>query len=209
MVRALYHRCCQSYLLADLDSTFMFYDLLCQAYRESGRPDSLTTDQLRDLKAIRTAVRTGVISKGQWLTEILPEVPPAATEEKRKQDDVVHAIHHLGLEKLRGILEDPVRLYNLEHPCGPYGRVDMVYQGERTVYPLEVKVGKGKHDLIGQICKYDLYHRLRLSYGFHERVRSVTVCGSYDSYTLAELKRNGILTLRYSLVDGRLSLGKI
>ena len=82
----------------------------------------------------------------------------------------------------------------------------MVYMGKDTIYPVEVKRGQGEHDLIGQISKYDLYHRLQSHYRHYEHVKSITICHSYNSFTIHELKKMDILTLSYTLTDSNISI---
>jgi hypothetical protein len=82
----------------------------------------------------------------------------------------------------------------------------MVYMGKKTIYPLEVKKDQGRHDLIGQLSKYDLFHKLYLHYKTYEAVQSVAVCGAYEPYTLRELKQLGFKPIAYSLKNEDLSL---
>jgi len=184
-------------MLGDFERTGMYYDLLREEFKVCGSTASLTTHQLTELSHIRTALRSGVIARGQWTQPsmaIMAETAPAEV----LQNDLVRLLHENCLGDLREILDDVVHLDNLEHPCPPYGRVDMVYRGTKTVYPVEVKKDCGDHDLVGQILKYDLYHRLRLHYKHYELVQSVTICRSYQQFALEELKRMGIVTLVYT-----------
>lgn len=113
-------------------------------------------------------------------------------------------IHMEGLNQLKEIFNDDVHIYNIEHPCGSYGVVDMVYKGRDTIYPVEIKRGKGEHDIIGQIGKYDLYHRLRLHYKHYTHVQPVTICNSYHKFALNELKQMKVFTLLYTLINNRI-----
>lgn len=200
MFETLYFFCYYSYLLGDLDKTRMYYTLLSKEFKTNGTPDSLKEHHLIELKEIREAVTTGNISRNKWVDENNTPGPPKS-EVKIKQTELVKRIHTQSLEQLSELLEDDLYLYSIEHPCKPYGAVDMVYMGRETVYPVEVKTGQGEHDLIGQINKYDLYHRLQLHLKHYEYVRSVTICNSYHPFTINELKKMGIQTLSYSLTD--------
>lgn len=186
----------------------MYYDILKDEMRIVGHANSLKKHQLEQLYLIRESLRSRQIVKQEWVdaTNYTPEKEDPA---QIKQKELVRNIHEAGLKQLREILEDKVELYNIEHPCDPYGRVDMVYMGNGTVYPIEVKCNQGGHDLIGQISKYDLSHRLKLHLKFYEQVKSVTICKSYHSYTLDRLKSLGIATLLYSGEGETLKLRKI
>ena len=89
-----------------------------------------------------------------------------------------------------------VSLYNIEHVC-EHGIVDMVFKGTDTIFPVEVKVGKGKHDLIGQIDKYVNHFTKQKILGHWNTVQGVTLCKKYDKFTLQTLKNNKIITLMY------------
>jgi len=197
MIEPLYFFCYYAYLSGDLEKTRMYFSIIREEYKSCGKPNSLKKHQLIELKKIKGALTTGNISRNKWLDETVIG-PSYSSEIKIKQVELVRRIHIDGLEQLKEILQDDLWLYNIEHPCGPYGAVDMVYMGKDTIYPVEVKRGCGKHDLIGQISKYDLYHRLQLHYKHYERVQSVTICNSYDPFTIRELQMMGIRMLSYS-----------
>ena len=200
MVESLYFSCYYAYLLGDLDQTQMYFEFLKDEFKTHGPKEFLKDHQLKELASIREAINTGVISKNKWIdSTIAPEIDKAPDID---QVELVKRIHLQGLGQLRQILGDDIRILNVEQPCPPYGRVDMVYKSKNTIYPIEVKRAQGQHDLIGQISKYDLYHRLRLHFKHYEFVRSVTICSSYNQHTLDELKSMGIKTLMYSTDDG-------
>jgi hypothetical protein len=202
LIETLYFLCYYAYLKADLEKATMYYALLRDEFREKGRRDSLREDQYRELAKVKRALDTGLIPTTMWLEEpntTLDTGDTSKPDHVMKQDKLVRLIHTQGLNYIKNILEDDVYLNNIEQPCAPYGAVDMVYMGKKTVYPLEVKKDQGRHDLIGQIYKYDLYHKLRLHYKFYERVQSVTICRSYDALTLEELKKMGVIPLIYSI----------
>lgn len=197
MIESLFFSCYYAYLLGDLEKARMYFSVIRDEFRITGTPDSLKPHQFLELKKVKEAITTGNISRNKWLEET-PAGPPRS-DVKIKQAELVRKIHTEGQEQLKEILQDDIYLYNIEHPCGSYGAVDMVYMGKKTIYPLEVKRGRGEHDLIGQISKYDLHHRLQLHYKHYEHVRSVTVCNSYDPFTIQELRTMGVLPLNYSL----------
>ena len=206
MFETLYFFCYYSYLLGDLKKTKMYYTLLKNEFKTCGTQYSLKKHQFLELKKIKEAINTGNIFRNKWIDENVPSGPPKS-DVKIKQPELVKRIHTQGLEQLKEILQDDgIILYNIEHSCHPYGAVDMVYMGKDTIYPVEVKRGQGEHDLIGQISKYDLFHRLQLHYKQYEHVQPVTICHSYQSFTIHELKKMDILTLSYTLTDSNISI---
>lgn len=205
MIDTIYHLCLYAYLKGDRKDASLYFDLLRDEFRHAGAKDSLSKEQYMTLRDIRQALSTGSVRPREWVADG-EEAPSGASGTDTKQDDLVRRIHMEGAGDLRKILGEDVRLQNLEHPCPPYGRIDMLYMSDSTAYPVEVKRKAGEHDLIGQILKYSLYMNLRLHYHLYNRVRPVTICAGYTPYALQELKSNGVETLVYSETDKRLKV---
>lgn len=184
----------------------MYYNFLKEEFKTRNQKTPLKPFQLFELKRIREALKSGNLPRGSWLDDTSIQGPPTQSTAKFKQDDLVWGINQ-NIDQLKKLFnEDQLYLYDIEYPCGPYGEVDMVFMGKGTIFPVEVKKDQGRHDLIGQIGKYDLFHKLRLHYRLYDFVQSVTICSSYDSFTIKELKKLRIKTLAYSVVDGSLNL---
>ena len=198
IIEALYFKCYYSYLKGNLDDTTMFYAMLKDEFKIDGTPTSLTEYQFQELAKVKSALDGGAVSSKGWLNEPVQTIQEQAMD--MPQRDLVRKIHLEGMGTLKGILDAQEAFYlaNLEHPCDQYGYVDMYYQDGCTAFPLEVKVGAGDHKLLGQIMKYDLYCRLHLHEKLYFRVQAVTICGSYEEFTLSELKRNRVIPILYS-----------
>lgn len=208
MIETLYFSCYSAYLLGDLNKTQLYYSMLRDEFKTSGNISILKNYQLTELKKIKTALDSGNISRNTWLDTITTQEPPQ-THVSMSQDDLVRKIHFEGLEQLKALLGTDLWLYNLEHPCGSYGAVDMVYMSNDTVYPVEVKKNRAEHDLIGQIIKYDLFHKLQLNLKYYEHVQSVTICGNYQPFVINELKQMNIIPITYSILENKIFLKKI
>lgn len=210
MVESLYFQTYKAFLLGDLTNAKMYFEFLVEEFRNKKNPKALSNNQLIVLKTIRSALQSGMIEKQQWVSESsIPLYNPQETP-NINQVELVRRIHFGGLKRLAELLQAPdLELYNIEHPCGAYGAVDMVYKSKDTVYPVEVKRHEGKHDLIGQIGKYDLHFKLNLSLKHYESVQPVTLCNSYNPHTLAELKRLSVITLRYNITDDSIKIDPI
>jgi hypothetical protein len=204
MIETLYFYCYYAYLLGDLENAQMYYDILRQEFK-TAKQDQLKSHQYLELKKIKEALVSGNISRCQWLNEPVPVMAPAQSVDI-KQKELIRRIHFGALDNLKELLQDDIYLYEIEFPCPPYGFVDMVYRGKNTVYPIEVKRDQGKHDLIGQICKYDLFHRLKLHQKHYEFVKSVTICQSYQTHVLREIKQLDILPMCYNMENKGISL---
>jgi hypothetical protein len=210
LIETLFYHTYYSYLLGDIEKTQMYFAMLKDEFRARADRTALTTYQLQELKKIRTALHTGTIATDQWVTEVQsPETKEK--EDAPKQNDLVKRLHEDAVGSLRSYVgsNESFEIYNVEHPCGPHGRVDMVYRDSETMYPVEIKRNEGQHDLIGQIAKYDLYFKMHLHLKMYKRVQPVTICRGYNSHVLSELKRMCVETLRYAIVNKRLVLEKV
>lgn len=205
MLETLYYSCYHSFLTGDQQKTHIYYNLLKEEFRKKGTKESLKPSHLVELKKIKNALNTGFSAMMTWDQDHFEGPSAPQLPAPFSQDFLIRHIDK-NVHLLAELLKDNLYLYNLEHPCESYGNVDMVYMGASTVYPVEVKKDQGQHDLIGQIYKYDLYHKLRLRYKMYDAVQSVTICQSYDAYTLSHLKRLGIKTLLYTLDGEKLQL---
>lgn len=195
-----------SYLKGDYTETLMYYNMLRTEFNEKKNADALSTAQLYELAKVRKALNIGRIETSSWVKENTTDTVGSLEKTEVHQKDLVRKLHETGLLKIQECLGDTVSIYNIEHPCPPYGYVDMVYMGVDTVYPVEVKRHEGRHDLVGQIDKYTLYFKLLLHYKLYRRVQPVTICGSYDNHTLAELKRVSVVPLRYAVLKNEVAI---
>lgn len=198
MFKALYFSVLYSFLKGDIESTRMYFDFLREESKVKKATDAFDITQLRKLKEIREALSTGTIASKKFIDQELHAEEKPEEDTTIRQTELVRKIDEEGLNDLKEIMKkDDFTLYNLEHPCAEYGRVDMVYSARETYYPLEVKIREGRHDLIGQIEKYVRHFMLYLHYGIYKEVCGITVCRSYEGYVLDELKRIGVIPLKY------------
>jgi hypothetical protein len=210
VIETLYFYTYYAYLLGNLKDAEMYYGFLKEEFKESGRQDSLEAHQLLELKRIKHAICTGDIAQASGIDCPVLSGPQAEAPSSTAQKELVKEIFLQGTDQLKRILDEKgLYLYNIEHPCGEFGNVDMAYRGEYTAYPIEVKKDQGKHDLIGQINKYVLFHRLQFHLKHYKFVKPVTICQSYLPYVQKELKKYGVLTLIYQRSDNALKLVEI
>ena len=214
MIKTAYFKCYYAFLKKDLDETRVYYEILRDELKKTKDPSVLSREKLIELRKIRDALKTGDLPANRWVTDDTLEKlnKPHQSPFTGNQDDLARKIHFEAKDSLRGLIEaeDDFYLYNLEHPCGIYGFIDMVYADKCTHYPVELKKDEGKHDLISQIYKYDLSLKLHLHLGFYEKVQPVTICASYQNNVLKELKSIGVIPLRYLLnFEGDIRLSRL
>lgn len=213
MIETLYFKCYYAYLKKDLEETRMFFEMLRDELSKTKLKNPLPKEYLSELKKVRDSLKTGSFINRSWVNDTTPLKIPNMSGEKFKgnQDDLVKKIHFEASTKLKELLgaSEDFHLYNIEHPCGIHGAVDMVYADGDASYPIEVKKDEGKHDIISQISKYDLSFKLHLHLKMYKRVKPVTICASYQNNVIKELLSIGVVPLYYRISDGRLHLNRI
>lgn len=210
MIEALFFKTYYSYLTGNLSDTTMFFSFLLEEFNKKKNPDALTKRQLLELKKIRSALNNNKIETSPWINETDIDTVSTSENPDIKQTVLVKLIHFKGIETLRRLLNSKnLELHNIEHACGNYGFVDMVYRDPDIYYPIEVKRHEGKHDLIGQISKYNLFFKLHLHLKHYKEVQPVTICNSYNPHTLTELKRISVIPLKYALIDDEIKIVKV
>lgn len=211
MVEALFYFTYYAFLKGNLEDAQMYYTILREEFNKRKEAEALSATQYRQLKHVRDSLRTGKVCRSDdWITENQSAAlwSGQTKKEKSNQNTLVRKIHERGREQLKQELDasENFELYNLEHPCGRYGRVDMVYFDGDVIYPVEVKCKEGRHDILGQIEKYSLFFRLHLHEKLYGDVKPVTICGEYDSHVLAGLKRAGVKPFQYRQQSNRFLL---
>jgi hypothetical protein len=172
----------------------MYFDFLKDEFKHN--PESIDDDKLSILKEISTAIKTGVKPTVAWVYEKVPII--SYTKQENNQRELLYKLLKY-TEQLEKILKTKnLKPYNMEHPCGEYGIVDLVFKDDDTIYPCEVKCNEGKHDIIGQILKYELYFKLKLNLCHWKKVQALTICNAYNPNTIIELKRHNIIPLHYN-----------
>lgn len=212
MIETLYFHTYFSYLKGNLDETEMFFEMLKDEYKNRRDPKALNLKQIDNLKIIRSSLKSGKFHTHgtEWVLQNNVRVTGRPSP-NIYQDELVKKIYFEGFDSMRELLESDVslKLYNIEHPCGECGAVDMVFKDDRRIYPVEIKRTEGKHDIIGQIMKYTLHFKFQLHYKLFEDVKPVTVCNSYNPQVLQELKKLGVLPIKYTIVEDCIELGAV
>jgi len=210
MIETLFFKAYYAYLDGNLKDTEIYLSFLKEECKLRPGENKLNEHYIPEFKKVVSAVKTKSIPRQEWLSDPVA-IDSVGVKTELKQPALVEGIHRYGFEALETILQvnKGFRLHNVEHPCPPYGAVDMLYQDQVTCYPLEVKKDRGEHDIIGQIMKYDLFFKKRLHDKHYYRVQPVTVCAYYDNFTLGQLKQFGVITIKYSEEGGKIILRKI
>lgn len=207
MVETLYFNTYYSYLKGDLTKSKMFYEMLKEEFRLTKNPHILNRKQLKNLKLIKSCIDLNKIYSYEWVSEDIA-CCSNTQESKLLQKDLIRKIYDDDFKSFMSILgsDESIYMYNLEHPCGDKGFVDLVLKDKINIYPIEVKRGEGKHDLIGQIMKYNLHFKLHTHLKMYEEVVPATICNSYNKNTLIELKKLGVITITYNIIKNTLEL---
>jgi hypothetical protein len=207
-IEVLYFYCYYAYLKGNREDTSTYYQMLRDEFKTAGSIESLNKYQLQELAKIKSSLDNNQIAEQSWIDDCSYGHSGIPVKDMN-QDGLVKELYRAS-SPIRDLIgaNNTFYLYNIEHPCNDLGFIDMYYRDDETAYPLEVKKTVGDHRLLGQILKYDRYCKFHLHQGYYKRVQAVTICGSYDDFTIKELKKNGVIPILYSFQE-QLTLTRI
>jgi len=122
------------------------------------------------------------------------------------EKDLNDSIFKGNISKINELINRDLKVITQECPVGSFGFVDITARDEKEdeFWILELKSSTANHKIIGQVLKYVQHYEGKLINRQFEKVRALTVCGGYDNFSLRELKKIGINTLRYQCVKDTL-----
>lgn len=201
LAETLYYQTFNSTILGNMDDAKMYLSFLREEYEEN----EVAFDVLKKDRRWKHLIDIGnAIDKGQVLSKnILNEekVLGVLRQEKEtiysKQDDLVRAII-LCQDSLRTCVYAEADFHcNYVEMETKFGRVDLVAQDKKTVYPIEVKKNGAYHDVIGQINKYIMHFKLKLINRTYNDVIGIVIANSFETHIIKELYNVGAIPIKY------------
>lgn len=209
VAEVLYYRLYNSVLLGNKDDAKLNLDLLREEYRTNKEEFvPLQEDERWDhLVELGEAVDNGKI-----ITSVSSSNSAVIPADERKVDKEKELVTTLMKNQnlLREALHTSPRFYisNSEHPT-KFGRADLVAIDDKTLYVIETKRGTADFGVVGQLDKYMLHFKLKLILRVYTRVVGVIIANGFNEYAVQELRRPDITLLKYSYVDGHLSIKNV
>jgi RecB family endonuclease NucS len=217
LVSVLYYKCYNASILGSFSKMEMYYRLLEDEYsyfkNKSTFQEFLDKEKMGNLKLIKQQLEMG------RCFEVFADFEPMEIEIEMSDSEVEEEkliVHHVAKNQhlLRPLLKGDLKLMSLEFQTGSKktkkDRCDMVSRNDLgTIYPIEFKLNKATHAVVGQIKKYCLHFKLGLINQLYERVQGVVVAHSYSKFALNELKKSGHICLIHNGSLNNLSLSAI
>jgi len=101
-------------------------------------------------------------------------------------------------------------LKNLKLACTEqdtrYGFVDLMAYSKVYAIPIEVKLNRANHQIVGQIIKYMKHYLYKVNYKIWRDVIGITVAKDYSTNAAQELKKINVIPLQYSFFNNVFSL---
>lgn len=92
---------------------------------------------------------------------------------------------------LEDALEDRIRIMGIEVETEDEYRCDIVAEGEKKFYPIELKIAQSTHAVVSQCSKYCYYFYRKLRYDHFKEVQGVVISSGFDAWSINELRRSG------------------
>jgi len=202
LISVLYYKCYNASLLGNFKNMEMYFNLMENEYKKTHNKYAFqsffTPEKLNIFKLIKQQVEMGKFF--EVFEEFVPveqEIEMNETEIEKEALIVKHvAKNQTMLEKFLG---GKIKLKSIECPCGSkksQDKCDMVSQNDLgTLFPIEFKLSKATHAVVGQIGKYCLNFKLQLINRLYDRVQGVVIANSYSKFAINELHKRGIICL--------------
>ena len=115
------------------------------------------------------------------------------------------------LHTLKPFLGKNIKVKSIEHETYQSDRCDVVIMNndEKILYPIELKLNKATHAIVGQIDKYCIHFKSQLIKKMYEKVKGVTIANSYSPYAINELLKKDIICLIYTYDSNFFNIEKI
>lgn len=203
IISVLYYKCYCSSLLGKFNDTKMYFGMLEEEYKNSPDKSSFqeffTPEKYQELQLIKKQIEMGK------MFEVFKDFEPLETdvdmtETEIEEENIIVKKVAKNQQMLEPFLKEKLRLNSLEHDCGGNGqkkdKCDMVSIGNKeTLFPIEFKLKRATHAVVGQIGKYCLHFKLRLIQNTYQRVQGVIIANSYSQYAINELRKRGYICL--------------
>jgi hypothetical protein len=201
VVESLYYQTYNSVLLGDIASARMYLAFL----REEYELDEAQFEILKEGRRLEHLTELGnAIDNNSVLSKSLKDVPgktvsisPNDEPTYHKQDDLVRAILLSQVDLALCLNAESDFYCSCTEVDTRFGRVDLVAQDSKTIFPIEVKKNGAYHDVVGQIDKYIIHFKLGLINKMYERVVGIVIANTFDDYVLQELHNFGALAMKY------------
>jgi len=191
--------------MGDLKKSETYFNILQDIWKEGKEvkevfKEFLTEERTNDLKLVRKQIK-----EGRMIEEFLPiqpiesDISLSGTEIQSEWELVKSTCKNINI--LETHLGKSLICKGIESPTGKnkQDRCDLLLIDEdRTLYPVEFKLKKATHAVVGQIGKYTIHYKLGLIKRTYDKVQGVVVANSYSSYAINELRKRGVICLLHS-----------
>ena len=142
------------------------------------------------LKQLSQEILNGHFLQKMESIEIKPAIEPRKIPFKLEKELKDYLVEHP--EKLN-ILEENIRITGVEVDTDFEYKCDIVAESFTKFFPIELKIGQGNHAVVSQCSKYCYYFYRKLRYDRFKQIQGVVIANGFDSWSINELRRNGIL----------------
>jgi RecB family endonuclease NucS len=212
-VELLYYNLNNSVLLGNSENAKMYLAMLREEYEtDSAAFDVLMKDgRWLHLKQLSQSVDDGLVIKNYDFKDDCEDVETVEKDESQSKDQlslVKLICSHLDLlQSLLGT-SDNLHTYNIEQPT-QYGKIDIVFQDNDTMYLVEVKKSDARYSVISQIDKYILDYNLKLILKLWKKVIGVVIANGYIGRVSRELVKIGVVPIKYRLENDVLHMRRL
>ena len=176
----------------DKDKAKAVFSLLL--YTAKFRPD-LISSGLKPKQRERMKEICHEMSDNPILKETNPITIKFATEPKRLPFTKECELQQFLFDNpnvLSSALNDTIRVVGIEVETDCGYKCDIVAEGQKFFYPIELKIGQANHSIVSQIDKYLYFFYRKLRYNHYKELQGIAISNGYCQWSINELRRRKI-----------------
>jgi RecB family endonuclease NucS len=213
-IELLYFNLNNSVLLGNSENAKMYLAMLREEYEiNSTAFDALMEDgKWLHLRQLSQSVDEGLVIKNYNFKDDCEDVVETIEKDESQSKDQLSLVKLIcsHLDLLRPLIgaSENLHTYNIEQPT-EYGKIDIVFQDNDTMYLVEVKKSDARYSVISQIDKYVLDYNLKLILKLWKKVIGVVIANGYIGRVSRELVKIGVVPIKYRLENGVLHMRRL
>ena len=212
IVEVLYYKLYNAVLLGEKSEYVDFLAMLREAYEEDSSAFKILEkdNRFEHLQHLGYIIDNNLVKKIDFSESIQEENKLLEAQNSVNEEKELKYLLYENINKLKELIEAKDGFYFGLFECKTrFGIIDITARDKETMFVIELKRNKVKHDIIGQIEKYIIFFKLKLILKLWKKVIAVVVANDYDKFILKRLKHSGVICLQYFYKNKNLNLLRI
>jgi hypothetical protein len=175
----------------DLAKSMLYSLLYIGKYNPTLIQSGLNETYKTRLQQLVHEVFSGVYKKELPAIVMKPPIEPRTLPFEKEKELGNYLWEHP--EVLSEVIGEKIKITGREVETDCEFRCDVVAESKTILYPVELKIAQTNHQAVSQCLKYCYYFYRKLRYDRFKKIQGVVIGNGFDSWSVNELRRNGIM----------------